>query len=84
MAVVRFQHRLNILFQLAKKAAEKAEKEKAKAEAAAANPDVKAKPKKVSKSYISFQLLMFTFFRWMRRISVPMSTSRSDPEQLRN
>ena len=41
-------------FQLAKKAAEKAEKDKAKAEAAAANPDVKAKPKKVSQSCIQF------------------------------
>ena len=38
------------ILQLAKKAAEKAEKEKAKAEAAAANPDVKAKPKKVASS----------------------------------
>ena len=37
----------SLLFQLAKKAAEKAEKEKAKAEAEAANPDVKSKPKKV-------------------------------------
>ena len=36
-----------LLFQLAKKAAEKAEKERAKAEADAANPDVKLKPKKV-------------------------------------
>jgi len=44
---------------LAKKAAEKAEKEKAKAEAEAANPDVKAKPKKVwSLKYF------FTFFSW--------------------
>jgi len=38
---------------LAKKAAEKAEKEKAKAEAEAANPDVKAKPKKVAEEDIS-------------------------------
>jgi len=38
---------------LAKKAAEKAEKDKAKAEAAAANPDVKAKPKKVDEEDIS-------------------------------
>ena len=49
----------SLLFQLAKKAAEKAEKEKAKAEAEAANPDVKAKPKKVwSLKYF------FTFFSW--------------------
>jgi len=38
---------------LPKKAAEKAEKDKAKAEAAAANPDVKAKPKKVDEEDIS-------------------------------
>ena len=69
-------------FQLAKKAAEKAEKDKAKAEAAAANPDVKAKPKKVSQSFIHFLISTpFTLFRWTRRISARMSTSRSDLEQ---
>ena len=47
----------SLLFQLAKKAAEKAEKEKAKAEAEAANPDVKAKPKKVR-----FLKCFFTIF----------------------
>ena len=46
--------------QLAKKAAEKAEKDKAKAEAAAANPDVKAKPKKVQFFLHSCFLTSFT------------------------
>ena len=47
----------SLLYQLTKKAAEKAEKERAKAEADAANPDVKAKPKKVR-----FLKCFFTIF----------------------
>ena len=48
------------ILQLAKKAAEKAEKDKAKAEAAAANPDVKAKPKKVELFLLSYFSTSFT------------------------
>ena len=70
------------ILQLAKKAAEKAEKDKAKAEAAAANPDVKAKPKKVElELFFSLLYLPIVHFRWTKKISAQMSTLRSDREQ---
>ena len=69
------------ILQLAKKAAEKAEKDKAKAEAAAANPDVKAKPKKVEFFLHSLLFLNIIHCRWTKRRSAQTSTLRSDLEQ---